>query len=286
MKTWAFSNNFSIALAISLAVHGSLLTLRLAAPEQFDRLFENTALDVILVNSRTQSKPPEQAQALAQTDLAGGGEQATGRATSPLPTAPTTRDGTSAEDMQRQLKTLQKEQSLLLSQVKQALSALPPPQLKKELTAQDSTDEKRRQLLKLLAEIEERVNQENARPHKHYVSPATREVPFALYYDALRQKIESRGTRYFPERDGQKLYGELTMIITVNTDGRVLQTEVVQSSGQPDLDRRAQAIATAAGPFGSFTREMRLQADQLAVISRFTFSRDNALHAQGGEGAR
>ena len=48
----------------------------------------------------------------------------------------------------------------------------------------------------------------------------------------------------------------------------------------------AKAIAVAAGPFGGFTPEMRREADQLAVISRFIFSRDNALRTQGGEGVR
>jgi protein TonB len=113
------------------------------------------------------------------------------------------------------------------------------------------------------------------------VSPATREVAYPLYYDALKRKIEDRGTRYFPERDGQKLYGELTMLITITPDGRVLKTEIVQSSGQTDLDRRAQAIVTSAGPFGEFTDEMRQKADQLGVISRFVFGRDNALHTRG-----
>jgi protein TonB len=173
----------------------------------------------------------------------------------------------------------------LLAQVKKLISQLPPPQPQKSQAEQEEVEQKRRQLLKLLAEIELRIEQDNARPRKHYVSPATREVAYAQYYDALRLKIEERGTRYFPVRDGQKLYGELTMIINVNTDGRVLSTEVVQSSGQPDLDRRAQAIASAAGPFGTFTPEMRKQADQLAVISRFIFSRDNALRTRGGESA-
>lgn len=287
MTRWlAQRSTLQIAFAISLAVHLALLSLKLAAPERFDRLFEDTSLEVILVNTRAKAEAPDKAQALAQTQLAGGGEQRTGRATSPLPTAPSTSEGTSTEAMQRQLAALQKEQSLLLSRVKQALAQLPPPQPNKDKSAQDPVEEKRRQMLKLLAEIEERIHEENARPRKHYVSPATREVPYALYYDALRHKIEDRGTRYFPERDGQKLYGELTMIITVHTDGRVLNTEVVQSSGQPDLDRRAQAIATAAGPFGRFTPEMRQHADQLAVISRFIFSRDNALRTQGGESVR
>ena len=70
------------------------------------------------------------------------------------------------------------------------------------------------------------------------------------------------------------------MIVTVNHDGQVLTTEVVQSSGNRLLDRRAQAIAKAAGPFGAFNREMRRQADQIAVVSRFKFTRDDTLQTR------
>ena len=38
-------------------------------------------------------------------------------------------------------------------------------------------------------------------------------------------------------------------------------------------------------PFGNFTEEMRKQADQLAVVSRFIFSRDNTLLTRGSETA-
>jgi len=284
--SWVKWSTLQKALFISLVVHGALLTLRLAAPERFDRLFSDTPLDVILVNTSAKADAPDNAQALAQTQLAGGGDLKSGRAASPLPTAANTALGDMAESMQRQLAAMRQEQSLLLAQVKNVLAQLPPPQPQKTQTAQDEVEQKRRQLLKLLAEIEERINQDNARPRKHYVSPATKQVAYALYYDALRRKIEERGTRYFPTNNGgQKLYGELTMIITVNTDGRVLATEVVQGSGQADLDRRAQAIATAAGPFGEFNEEMRRQADQLAVVSRFIFSRDNTLQTRGGEAA-
>lgn len=284
--SWGSWSTLQKALVISLAFHGSLLTLRVAAPERFDRLFSDTPLDVILVNTRTKAEAPEKAQALAQTQLAGGGELKSGRAASPIATATTTALGDMTDSMQRQVAAMRKEQSLLLAQVKNLLAQLPPPQPQKSQAAQEQIEQKRRQLLKLLAEIEERINQDNARPRKHYVSPATKEAVYALYYDALRRKIEDRGTRYFPVTSGgQKLYGELTMIITVNTDGRVLTTEVVQSSGSAELDRRAQAIATASGPFGEFSEAMRKQADQLAVVSRFIFSRDNALHTRGGEAA-
>jgi protein TonB len=107
-----------------------------------------------------------------------------------------------------------------------------------------------------------------------------REEVYAVYYDGLRRAIEDRGTENFPQSAGKKLYGELTMVVTVNHDGRVIDTEVVQSSGIPALDKRAEAIARTAGPFGNFSPAMRRQADQILVVSRFKFTRDETLEAQ------
>ena len=121
---------------------------------------------------------------------------------------------------------------------------------------------------------------ENARPKKRYISPAVREEVYAVYYDGLRRAIEDRGTENFPQSGGKKLYGELTMIVTVNHDGRVIDTDVVQSSGNPTLDKRAEAIARTAGPFGNFSAAMRRQADQILVVSRFKFTRDETLEAK------
>ena len=93
----------------------------------------------------------------------------------------------------------------------------------------------------------------------------------------MRRKVEDKGTENFPEQGGKKIYGELTMIVTVNHDGRVLATEIVQGSGNRLLDNRAEAIAQAAGPFGAFGPAMRAKADQIAVVSRFKFTRDQTL---------
>ena len=83
-----------------------------------------------------------------------------------------------------------------------------------------------------------------------------------------------------PADSSSVLYGDLTMIVTVNFDGRVLNTEVVSSSGNPVLDRRAAAIARTSGPFGPFTPAMRKEFDQLVVVSRFRFTRDDTLQAR------
>ncbi|MES2947389.1 MAG: TonB family protein, partial [Pseudomonadota bacterium] len=102
---------------------------------------------------------------------------------------------------------------------------------------------------------------------------------YAVYYDALRRAIEDKGTENFPQLAGKKLYGELTMIVTVNHNGKVLDTEVVETSGNRTLDRHAAAIVRSAGPFGNFNPAMRRQADQILVVSRFKFTRDETLEA-------
>jgi len=170
----------------------------------------------------------------------------------------------------------------MLAQVRNQLAALRPPEMRKpgDTPEQVMREEKRRRLVKQLAEIERRINEENARPKKRYVSPATREVPYAVYYDTMRRLIEDKGTTNFPVVGGNKLYGELTMGITVNHDGSVLLTEVVDGSGKAVLDRRAEQIARSAGPFGAFSDEMRRDADQLVLVSRFKFTRDELLEAK------
>jgi protein TonB len=274
------------ALVLSLAVHAFLLTLRFVDPERFNKLFQETPLEVVLVNAKSMERP-DIARAIAQANLAGGGEAATGRATSPLPPAATIETGDSLEDARRQVERLQEEQQQLLAQIRREVALLPPPDPAKDPgdpTAK-AREERRRQLLRLLAEIEKRVNEENARPKKRYISPATREADYAIYYDALRRKIEERGTRDFPENNGKKLYGELTMNITIDAAGRLVEADIVRTSNSRVLDRRAVAIVRAAGPFGNFTDAMRKQTDQIVVTSRFRFTRDEGLETtQLGQG--
>jgi protein TonB len=275
---WRGLSTLQWALLVSVGVHAALLTVRVVNPEAFNRVFEDTPLEVILVNARSDEKP-QRAQAIAQANLAGGGEADKGRATSPLPPAAQLEVGDAPAEAHRRIDKLQQEQQQLLAQIRREVAALPPPD-----PARDAGDpqhaqqeERRRQLLRLLAEIEKRINEENARPKKRYISPATREEVYAIYYDALRRKIEARGTRDFPEYQGRKLYGELTMNVTIDSRGQVVDAEIVRPSGQKVLDQRALAIVRAAAPFGPFSKAMRQQADQIVITSRFRFTRDEGL---------
>ncbi len=281
MNLRSFST-IQVALGASFAVHAALLTVRFVDPQSFTRVFEDTPLEVILVNARTNEKP-DKARAIAQANMAGGGDADKGRATTPLPPSAVVEIGDTVEEQERgSVQALQEQQLLMLAQVRSQLASLPPPDPKRvsQTAEQAAQEEKRRQLVKSLAEIERRINMENARPKKRYVSPATREKAYAVYYDSLRRAIEDKGTENFPSAGGKKLYGELTMIVTVNSDGRVLATEIVESSGNTTLDRRAEMIARASGPFGNFSDEMRREADQIVVVSRFRFTRDETVEAK------
>ena len=140
------------ALLVSVGLHAALLAVRVAAPEQFNRLFEDTPLEVVLVNARANEKPTR-AQAIAQASLAGGGEAAKGRATSPLPPAAQVELGDAPADAHRRIDKLQEQQQQLLAQIRREVAALPPPDPQRDAgdPKQAEQEERRRQLLRLLA---------------------------------------------------------------------------------------------------------------------------------------
>lgn len=279
----SFLKRFStlqIALCFSIVVHAALLIVHAADPQGFNRVFQDTPLEVILVNARS-SQAPAEAQAIAQANLAGGGEADRGRATSPLPPSPTMTEGNAEEDMRRQMEQLQETQQQLLAQVRRQMAMLPPPDPRQNKGApqENALEDKQHKRVEQLAEIERRINEENSRPKKRFVSPATREEIYVQYYDQLRRKVEDRGTRNFPTHNGRKLYGELTVMITVDAAGRVIETDIVIPSKSKVLDRQALGILMAASPFGAFPPKVRAQADQLVVTTRFRFSREDGIEA-------
>lgn len=273
-----------VALAVSLAVHAAVLTLRFVDPERFDRVFRDPPLEVVLVNARG-GEAPDEAQAIAQASLAGGGDRNAGQATSPLPASPSAEAGDAAvQTVPRAQAPPPEPAAQLLARIQRDLATLPAPDPSEASARADETDtvEHRRRLLDQLARIERRINDDNARPKKRFVSPATREAVYALYYDHLRRRIEDHGTRDFPSAGGRKLYGELTVNMTIDARGRLLDARVLVPSALPQLDRQALAIVRAAAPFGAFGAAMRRESDQIVVTSRFRFTHGDNVEASIG----
>ena len=269
-----------MALAVSVSLHAAVLGVRFVDPEDFNRVFQDTPLEVVLVNARS-TEAPTKAQAIAQANLAGGGEAEAGIATSPLPPSPNQLIGDEETDASRQIEQMQQQQQQILTEIRREIADMPVPDPRKaSLTpAERQQEEKRQQKLRQLAEIEKQINEQNARPRRRYISPSTREEVYAIYYDKLRHRIEDKGTANFPTLNGHKLYGELTVNLTIDARGRIVESEIVHSSSSRFLDQRALAIAQAASPFGNFSDDMKLKADQIVVTSRFRFTKAEGMQA-------
>jgi protein TonB len=281
----------SIALAISVFVHGLLLLVHFTAPEALRFKSEDQGLEVILVNAKHQ-KAPVKADALAQANLDGGGNADTGRAKSPLPDMQRLEDGDSVDVVRRKVAELEALQQQILTQLQQrtvmastsgekiALPVAPVPN-----SAQD-TEDAAAVMARMEAEIARDIETYNKRPKKTQITPSTREVGYALYYKKMQEKIEKVGTLHFPEANGKKMYGDMLMSIPVFQDGTIYEKEggvrVEQSSGNPALDRAAIAIVKRSAPFDRLPANMRSTGkdDVWEIITRFHFSRNETLKAQ------
>jgi protein TonB len=291
---YLFANRtMSIAVAASVLLHGALLAVRFSAPDTFQFKPADPGLEVILVNSRHDRKPVK-AEALAQANLDGGGHAASGRSKSPLPDMQRTDNGDAMKAIQRRIEELEQQQRLLAQMNKKSRIAAPKlkdaTQPKEAQQRVDGTDtmESAREIARREAEISKRIEDENKRPKKTFISPSTREVGYAMYFDSVRQRIEKFGTLNFPQKEGKKLYGELTMSIAIFQDGKIYKTEhddgitIERSSGNPALDEAAKRIVRRAAPFGAFAKNMRSsdRDDVWVMTTRFKFTRDDSLEAE------
>jgi protein TonB len=281
---------FSLAIAFSIVVHGVLLSVRFISPDSFRLPPADPALEVVLVNAK-HGKRPSKADALAQANLDGGGNAESGRSKSPLPDSGRVTDGEALRQAKRQVEQLQQQQQSMLAQLRgeapyrasqSRSAAVREPTREPGADAFDSASVLQRRAAELAKTIEE----QNKRPKKTYITPSTRGVGYAQYYDSLRRKIERAGTINFPQQSGRKLYGELTLHIPLFQDGTIYEKEggiqVARSSGVPGLDEAAIRIVKFNAPYGPFPANMRSTGttDLWVVTTRFIFTRDQALETQ------
>ncbi len=196
--------------------------------------------------------------------------------------------GDSVKATQRRVAELEEVQQNLLTRTRKALySAAPVTEKDKPDPARTGADlvESSKAIARTAAEITQRIEDENKRPRKTFITPSTQEVGYAMYYKAMQKRVEEIGTLNFPQRDGRKLYGELVVYIPIFQDGTIYQKEggarIEKSSGNPDLDKAALAIVRRSAPFGKFPPNM-LSSDKddlWVIITRFKFTREEKMEA-------
>jgi protein TonB len=303
----------ALTLMVSAVLHAVVIVaIKFEAPD-LQRFKDNIpALEIVLVNAKTESAP-EKADALAQANLdRGGNTDEERRAKSSLPAPrdkPTETKVRPAEELkqtpkkaeldaeaERQLQRvaeLEKQAQALMTQaksrqmienepVKQA--EVPQPEKGRNREAVSQTLDRAAlasaiaDMARLEAQISKQQDEYQKRPKRKFVGARTQEYRFATYVEAWRQKVERVGNLNYPEAaKEQKIYGQLRMTVSIKADGSLEKIEINQSSGHQILDAAARRIVELAAPYAPFPEDIRKDTDILSITRTWTFTRQDSL---------
>ena len=274
---------FSVSMTFSIALHVFLLFgIVLVMPDVRKNALFTQPLQVVLVNSKTQSRPSN-ADALAQANLDGGGNTAKDRrATSPLPTI---RDDVQFMPEQRARRiALEEESKRMLTQLNSDHTA-PTPEIQKQTasTASSGDDlvQKSLEIARLEAQISKNWDAYQKLPRRTNIGARTREYRFAQYIEDWRVKVERIGNLNYPEQARrQKVFGSLKLSVSIRADGSVEKVEVDKSSGHRILDAAAVRIVKLAAPYSPLPANITKDTDILEITRTWTFTSSDTLESE------
>jgi protein TonB len=270
------SRTLAMALSISVVLHAIVLSIQFKLPDKLRRLTPSQ-IEVVLVNSKTRSRPTRP-EVQAQANLDGGGNSDLQlRAKSPLPVIERDEHGSDLRRSARRVKELEDHQRQMLAQA-QALQKVTAsePKPKADAPSQISGTELAESALiiaRMEAQISRQIEEYNKRPRKTFVGARAAEVRYALYVEDWRQKIERIGNLNYPEGARGKIYGDLRLTVSINSDGTVAGLDLDRSSGHKILDAAAQRIVRLAAPYAKFPPDIRKETDILVITRTWHFAR-------------
>lgn len=275
---------FASALAASILLHAAVLSVRFGLPDPTRRPPPSQTLDVMLVNSKSATKPAAP-DVVAQANLDGGGntdEQR--RAKTPLPVTREVERGDDIKRARKRVEDLEAKQRQLLSQLKPAPATVPvetpkapseaPPPAVSGVDLLSSA----LALARMEAQIARQVDEYNKRPRKQFVGARAAESRFALYVESWRQKIERVGNLNYPEDARGRLYGTLRVTVSIKPDGSVDEVQIDRPSEHRILNDAALKIVRLAAPYAPFPPEIRKDTDLLVITRTWTFAPGDRLY--------
>ncbi len=267
-------DRLGVTLLFSVIAHG---VLALGLTFEYEKSKPSLpSLDIILVQSASGEKPTK-ADFLAQANNSGGGESEKAVRPSELVSSPISKNdsGVAPKPMQasapkpqpptqRELLTQQKSNFNL--QTEHEVPEQPPlPQP----TVRDVL-EKKLEMAKLAAEIQQESQAYAKRPKKKYISANTKEYQYAAYMSAWVARVERIGNLNYPdEARRDQLHGELVLTVALRKDGTIKSVDVIEPSGHKILDDAAIRIVNQAAPFPPIPTEDGV--DELYVTRTWQF---------------
>jgi protein TonB len=278
--------SMQVALVASLALHAFIvigLGIRWLPIPKWDA--PHNVMDVVLVNARSNEKP-QKADALAQANLAGGGNtDQKQRASSPFPNVEPRPASPELSAAEARVKQLENEAKELMTRMKAKAQVVPvesPAETAKkaDMEARDLV-EKSLEIARLEAQLRRDFIAYQERPKRKFIGARTEEYRFAQYVDNWRHKVERVGNLNYPgEARARKIYGSLLLTVAIKSDGEVEAVEITRSSGHKILDQAAVRIVRLAAPFERFPENIRRDTDILHITRTWTFTRGDQVIAE------
>lgn len=263
--------SMQVAVVASIAFHTiAIVGLGFNLPRMMREAAPHNIMDVVLVNSKSFTKPTR-ADALAQANLDGGGNtDKKMRASTPFPMADPRQPSPelkASEERRRQLEAESREIMLQL-QSKAAVTPVQQQQEAREIV------ERNLEIERLEAQIRREHQAYQERPRKKFIGARTEEYRFATYIDRWRVKVERIGTMNYPEEARAKgIHASLQLTVGIKRDGEIESVEINRRSGHRFLDDAARRIVRLAAPFEPFPPEIRADTDILYITRTYNFTR-------------
>jgi periplasmic protein TonB len=105
-----------------------------------------------------------------------------------------------------------------------------------------------------------------------WVTPNTRASIVAPYLVAWRTKVERIGTLNFPTAARHSTGASPVIQVAIDADGRLEQSAIQRSSGDPELDQAALSILRLASPFAPFPPELAQRYRVLRFVYEWQFT--------------
>jgi protein TonB len=271
-------------MGLSVALHVfALFGIALVMPDPRSTASLMQPLQVVLVNSKSKSRPTK-ADALAQANLDGGGNTADDRrAKTPLPTIRDDRQFT-PERRSKRVAELEEESKRMLTRLKSEHTVVIPELKKQKVDAASSGDDlvqRSLEIARLEAEINKNWDAYQKLPRRKFIGARTQEYRFAQYIEDWRIKVERIGNLNYPDQARrQHLYGRLQLSVSIHADGSVESMEISKSSGQRILDAAAMRIVKLAAPYAPLPANIVKDTDILTITRTWTFTQSDRLESE------
>lgn len=277
------NERFGFTMFVSVCLHVVLiLGVGFGIYEQAN---SSSSMEITLAQY-SSNEAPEEADFLAQENQLGSGSQEEKAAPS-TPVQSRFNDDVIQEITQfEEQRTAEPEQNNqvittstdALQELEQESSEEPTPESTEQPLENLTETEISERLASLQAQLDIRREAYAKRPRRYTISSAsTQKARDALYLDNWRKKVEAVGNlNYPPQATAQGIYGNLRLLVSLRSDGSIVDVRILSSSGHQVLDESAIRIVHLAAPFAPFPEDLRNEADLLDIIRTWQFRRNNS----------